>query len=196
MDHKTCRRLALLGLLAAGQAWGATYRWVDDKGRVHYSDTQPANGSVQAMLDREGRVMPQPQAERKAAAAAPKPTQSAEELARQRHDRALLSTYVNEAEIDLARDRAIEHARAKVNSLKVQIENSRQRLLQLNAEIADYKRRQVRVPAPVMQMKNEAQERIVQLSDQLLAVNRTIEELGARYEADKQRFRQLKGLQQ
>src|ERR1700741_5188172 len=33
--------LLLLSLLAASAAWAQQYRWVDEKGRVHYTDTPP-----------------------------------------------------------------------------------------------------------------------------------------------------------
>ena len=35
------RTLLLLSLFAASAAWAQQYRWVDDKGRIHYTDTPP-----------------------------------------------------------------------------------------------------------------------------------------------------------
>jgi glutaredoxin len=38
---RTRTLLLLSAVLAAGAAWAQQYRWVDEKGRVHYTDTPP-----------------------------------------------------------------------------------------------------------------------------------------------------------
>ncbi len=39
-----------LALLASAQAGDRTYRWVDDKGRVHFSDIKTANGGERVQV--------------------------------------------------------------------------------------------------------------------------------------------------
>lgn len=48
--------LLLLTLCNLPLAWAETYRWVDERGRVHYSDTMPSNATEQSVLDKQGRV--------------------------------------------------------------------------------------------------------------------------------------------
>jgi hypothetical protein len=115
-------RLALLAgasaLTLAMPLNAAMYKWVDEHGRTHYGDSVPPKYAVRAG-DRMAKPGAQPaKAEApKAAAEAP----SAEELEkqkadakrqldRQRQDTALLSTYANEGEIELARARELKRS--------------------------------------------------------------------------------------
>lgn len=185
----------LIALLVCQVAWASnTYRWVDDKGRVHYGDAPPAERSELDVLDKQGRTLKQLR-RHDPAKPAPKAEaiRQAEEEQRLRYDRALLSTYVDEAEIDLARDRALLLEQANMDGLQKRLDGATARLARLNAEIEDYRRSGRRVPGPVTQMKREAQEDIIRLSELILRSNKVVESVSARYEADKQRFRELKG---
>jgi hypothetical protein len=185
----------LVALLVSQAAWSTTttYRWVDEKGRVHYGDARPPERAEPDVLDKQGRTVKQL---RRQQAAKPDPkaaaSRQAEEEQRQRYDRALLSTYVNEAEIDLARDRALILEQANLDGLQKRLDGATARLGRLNAEIEDYRKGGRRVPGPVTQMKKEAQEDIVRLSELILRSNKVVETITGRYEADKQRFRELK----
>ncbi|TXT18649.1 MAG: hypothetical protein FD132_2033 [bacterium] len=104
--------LASLVMPGAAQAQ-TTYRWVDEQGRVHYGDVMPSKdaGLGNVELDKQGRVKketprtrlsPEERARLEAEERRREEARRLEE-ARQRRDRALVTTYVNEAEIDLAR---------------------------------------------------------------------------------------------
>ncbi len=107
------------GLVAAGsaQASNTMYKWTDDKGEVHYTDKMPADmvnrGNVE--ISKQGlevkKTGPQPTAEQRKAMEAEAQHQreqakEKEDLARR--DRAVLDSYTTEADIDLARNRALK----------------------------------------------------------------------------------------
>ena len=50
--------LALLLLGAAATASAQVYRWVDDKGRVHYSNAAPPAGAKATIVDAEAKPGP------------------------------------------------------------------------------------------------------------------------------------------
>jgi hypothetical protein len=112
-------------MLANPVVQAATYKWTDDKGVVHYTDKIPAEivnkGSVE--LNKQGitvkRVDPAltPEQRRARAAEEERDRQAARERELvDRRDRALLSTYTTESEIDLARNRALGTIEAQVQS--------------------------------------------------------------------------------
>lgn len=96
-------------------AGAAMYKWVDEHGTTHYGDSVPPKYASRA-VDRKGKpVVPPARVERsEAAATAPAEAQSEQQraeakrqLARERQDMALLSTYANENEIEQARQREL-----------------------------------------------------------------------------------------
>lgn len=96
-------------------AGAAMYKWVDEHGTTHYGDSVPPKYASRA-LDRNGKPVVQParleraEAVVKAPAEAQSEQQKAEarrQLERERQDKALLSTYANEAEIEQARQREL-----------------------------------------------------------------------------------------
>jgi len=104
-------------LATSGPARAALYKWTDEKGVVHYTDTLPpeAVDKARVELNKQGVEVKKtdkaltPEQRR----AMEQDVQKQKELARQqeevaRRDRALLSTYTSEAEIDLARKRSLQ----------------------------------------------------------------------------------------
>ena len=100
----------LLSWLIAGvaQAGGALYKWVDEVGHVHYSDSPPLQSQQQgvAELSRQGMIKrpaenPAARHQREAAALAEQQQQRLQAEQRRR-DRALLDSYrsVNELRAD------------------------------------------------------------------------------------------------
>ena len=139
----------------------ATYKWVDEKGVVHYTDKIPPEavnkGNVQ--LDKHGvpvkRTDPAPTPEQRKAKADEEARQ--QQIAKERElvdrrDRALLATYTMESEIELARKRAlftIEQQMqsstaysAQLNKRKAELEDERPRSGQAGAAGARARARQ------------------------------------------------------
>ena len=123
---------ASLLILFSALAQATTYRWLDKDGKVHYGDVMPsqASGLGHQELDKNGRVVREtprtlltPEERRQRAEEA---TTRKEQLRRmeeqQRRDRALLSTFADENEIDLARDRALILEKLNMNGLQSRLD--------------------------------------------------------------------------
>jgi len=190
-------------LLAASlSAQGATYRWVDSNGRVHYTDTMPPQqaGLGHQELDKQGRVIKEVERTRRTAeeqrrAEEARRREEAErqrELEQERRDRALLTSYTSEEEIDLVRDRALELERLQIDSLQAQMNNASEKLTYANGEIKKYASPGKQVPRSFLQMRQEAQDDLARIGQMLAQRQKNLEEIRAKYEADKLRFRELK----
>ncbi len=200
-------RYSLLALfaLATGLAQAATYRWVDEKGGVHYGDTIPPQQSDlgHQELDKQGRVLME--APRTRLTPAERKHQQEEEARREaekrqadeqaRRDRALLSSYTSEAEIDLVRDRALELEATHMNGLKIRLKAAEEKMTSANSQIKTYESRQEAPPKTLQQMREEALDDMTYVNDLIHQREKSIAELKTRYEADKIRFRELTGIQ-
>ena len=196
---------ALLALLAGGSAYaGNTYRWVDEKGQVHYGDYIPSKdaGLGNAELDKQGRVLKEnprtrfsPEERRRLEEARERrEAAKREEERQQRRDRALLTTYVSEKEIDLARDRSLDLEVANLRGLKARMNAAAEKLAYANGQIAHYSQVGQAVPSTFSQMREEAQAELARLGQLIQKREQAMEDIKASYEADKLRFRELKGL--
>jgi hypothetical protein len=184
--------LLLLTLEIVPAGWAATYRWIDERGRVHYSDTLPPPGAAQSVLDKQGRVL-QDKSPRPAATSPPGERTGSPAQARERQDRALLSTYVHEDEIDLARDRALAQERARQTSIDAMLRQAHDRLTRLKAEAGGQERAGRAVSANVKQSLDETEREIARLEAMRERTLAAMAQIEARYAGYKQRFRELKG---
>lgn len=127
--------LALALLLTAAASWAVTYRWVDEKGGVHYGDSIPPQyaGQGHTELSPQGRVLKRIERapdsaearERREQADVRREMAAREELERQRRDNALLATFNDVREIDQARQRALDQEQALLDSLLVMRKHSK-----------------------------------------------------------------------
>jgi Domain of unknown function (DUF4124) len=192
--------LIVLALLAApGMARAATYKWVDEKGVVHYTDHMPqeAVNKGNAELNKQGVTV-------KTTEPAPTPEQrraKEEEEARQRdivrqqeerarRDRALLSSYTSEAEIDLARNRSLRTIESVVQSSKAYTEQLTRRKKELDAkkktEFA------TKPMPPTMERELETiNTELAKQDDLLFLKQQEVVAVKAKYDADKKRWREL-----
>lgn len=191
--------LAVALLMTAGMAQAQLYRWVDGNGRVHYSDTPPTTyqKSGGAEMSKQGVVIKRTQSEAERRAEAERQAEQArqqQELNRQAQiDRALLATYTSEAEIDLARDRALEHHNLAIKGAEIRSTAVNATLADLNKRIASIEKAG-RTVGPglkdqVDQATRESQElkRVIQNNEQAM------KKVREKYADDKARFRQLSG---
>ncbi len=194
--------IASVSCAAMSPALAAMYRWVDSNGRVHYSDTMPPDqaGKGHKELDRKGRVVNEvekarnTEEDRRRAEAA---RRQAEEEQRQaleqaRRDKALLTSYTSEEEIDLVRDRALELEKLQIDSLQARMKNAKEKLDYANGEIKSHTGPGKKVPPNLLQMKEEAEVDQAQISEMLRQRENSLEEIRQKYESDKLRFRELK----
>lgn len=194
--------LALLALLVIQPQvqGGKLYRWVDEKGQVHYSDKIPPEhaGKQRDVLNDQGvkkqtvegaKTPEQTAAEARQAKIEEEEKRHAEEQARR--DRILLTTYTAEDELTMARDGKIAALDAyikvtngRITTLKGQLEALRKR-----AELAD-----ASTPAAAKLQKDIAhtEQQIQENESYVEAKRQEQDELRARFEQDLQRYRELK----
>lgn len=177
------------------------YKWTDENGKVHYTDKapDPARGGTQ--LDKQGRpvrsIEPAPTPEQvraKEAEAERNKAAAKEQEVSARRDRALLASFTTEAEIDLARARAV----ATVES---QIESAQAYLAQLTRRKQDIDLRKAKlgdkpVPLPLERESEVANSEYAKNSDLVAQKKRELATVTARYDADKLRWRELKAIQE
>lgn len=197
---------ALALVAAATLGWpqaaaAATYKWVDDKGVVHYSDKVPPEAVTKGSqeLSKEGiplrKTEPVPTPEQRRAREAEEERKRA--LARQqdeaeRRDRALLASYTSEREIDLSRQRALATIEAVIESATHYSEQLIKRRAQVEQQRAGY--RDKPVPA-VLEREYEGLNAELAKQTELLQQKRAERTATAnRYDADRARWRELSGL--
>lgn len=183
--------------LLAAPAEAGMYRWVDGNGRVHYGDTLPPyyQQSGAAEMNKQGNVIKrtQSEAERKAGAERKAEQQRIQDELQQKAqlDRALTETYTTEAEIDLARDRAIENYKLIIRGAEI-------RSGAVNTNLADLRTRIVNVQQSGRKVGPGLQEQFDQVVRESEELKRTIQknqdamaQVREKYAADKARFREL-----
>lgn len=127
--------------LALNAADAALYRWVDENGRVQYSDTPPAKDKGAVQLSNRGIVLKKldaaPTAEQQKAKDAEevrKKGEDAKAAEQRRLDSALLQSFTNVQEIDMKRDREIQ-------ALEIAVANLREQERGLNTRLAEDRKR-------------------------------------------------------
>ncbi|WP_296643266.1 DUF4124 domain-containing protein [Thiobacillus sp. 65-1402] len=188
-------------LLAAGTAQAAMYRWVDGNGRVHYSDTLPPSyqKSGAAEMNKQGSIIrrTQSEAERRAEAerlSAQKRLQQ-EQQKQAQLDRALTSTYTTEAEIDLARDRALEHHKLAIKGAEIRGKAVEANLADLRTRIAKIEQAGRKVGAGLTEQLEQATREQQELKRTIQSNEEAMEKVRGKYAADKARFVELSGKQ-
>ena len=212
-DDKLCRRWpdtasrmafsALLAalLLAAGTAQAAMYRWVDGNGRVHYSDTLPPNYQKNgaAEMNKQGSIIRRTQSEAERRAEAERLSEQKrlqqEQQKQAQLDRALTSTYTTEAEIDLARDRALEHHKLAIKGAEIRGKAVDANLAELKARIANIEKAGRKVGAGLTEQMEQATREQQELKRTIQNNEEAMEKVRGKYAADKARFVELSGKQ-
>jgi len=186
-------------LLLCSHAQAAAYKWTDDKGVVHYSDHIPAEavnkGSV--MLDKHGRAVQKTE-----------PALTAEQLREKRvdddrqrallqkqeeqgrRDRALLSSYSSEEEIDLARHRAIATIDSQLKSAQGYTSELAKRRQELEAKRLEYGNKPV--PVALERELSGIDEEVIRQNALVGQKRQDLASVAGRYDLEKQRWRELR----
>lgn len=193
-----------LGAIAAGSTSAETYKWVDEKGVTHYSDTLPPDYSKNAnsRIDKRGMVTKKTdraltEAEIKAREDEIKRLKLAEINAKEqkRLDEIMLATYANENEIDLSRDRSLEPYDGKIFAARERIKYVQQTLAELLKKIeppqgsaADPKKKP---PARIVKDIENQKKEIVALEQSIKNLEADKSAVVTKFSLDKQRFREI-----
>ena len=195
--------LVLLGVALSSGVHATMYKWVDTKGKVHYGDTIPPEYANQgnAQLNNNGEVVKrvdaaltpaQIQARDEAAAKAKK--EKAAVVEQQRRDKALLATYTEVKEIDLALQRNVDQLDVQAKSNELRIKSVKDRWDGLMKQRAGFLQKQKPVPPDLMADIKSAGDEIAHLRGNLTGLDKEKAAMRARYAADRARFRELQGL--
>lgn len=205
----TLRTLAGISVLAAALGTSAVhagklYKWTDEKGVVHYSETLPAEAKDRSNteIDKKGREL-----RKNDAALTPAQIKAIEDdkdrrkaedkqLAEQkRRDNALLNTYTTEAEIDGARDRALAGATQSMRAIEARLKTARGKIDALRKQAADWKAKGKPVPESLKEDTGAAERDEAKIAADLKAKETEIQNLRQKYELDKARFVELSSMQ-
>jgi hypothetical protein len=183
------------------------YRWVDEHGIVHYTDSIPPEHADRdrAILNdqgvrvgfEEGEITDVERAEldlRDAAEAA----RRQERLEAARRDRMLLETYGSVRDIEDLRNRRLELLESQIKVTELYLANLRKRLATLEDEARRYKPHAERADAPELPenlaLDMSRTTASIDLYEQTLARTRVDQErLRSAFEQDIVRFKELKG---
>lgn len=186
--------LAVCLACLALEAEARLYRWVDENGKVQFSDNPPpASARGLTELDQRGTVRKMPGKAASAGEVAVRAAERKRVLEQQRHDRALLQSFSKPEEIDFLRDRQIEavEARRQTNALQRQVAG--EKVERLNAQVESLTRAGRAVPDSVAGSLDSARKEQAALDVDLRKMDAEIAAIRARAEADKRRFIELRG---
>jgi len=191
----------IIGSLLCVNAEAKLFKWIDDNGTTHYGETIPpkyANRNV-SELSSKGRVkrrivvLTAEQQRVKDAEIAKKKVEKKAAIHAKRRDRALLSTFSNENEIDLARDRGLQQVSARINSIGTMLSSAKASLAGLQSEQSGLSKQGKTIPKSLLVDIAGNQSRIARLQKDLQQNERESASVKARFDTDKLRFRELKG---
>lgn len=208
-DRKVTRagRAAACGALAMAVAYATAafgqqlYKWTDEKGVVHYTDKAPDTSRGGTVLDKQGRAvrsieppLTPEQMRAKEAEDERRRAMAKEQETLARRDRALLSSYTTEAEIDLARARAVGTVESQIESAQAYLAQLTKRKEDIDLRKSKFKDKPI---PPTLERESEvADSEFAKNSNLVAQKRRELAAVAARYDADKQRWRELKALEQ
>jgi len=191
--------LMMCGMFCAS-AQAKLYKWVDDNGTTHYGETIPpeyANKDTTQLDDKgfiEKHVEKLTPEERQAKAKddAKKNVEQKAAIESKRKDDALLSTFSNEKEIDLARDRSAQQVEARIDSFKTMLKSAQETLGGHHQEQDDLTKQNKKIPESLTEDIAESESKVAKLQKDLDQSEKELANVKARFEADKLRYRELK----
>jgi hypothetical protein len=172
-----------------------TYKCVDGRGKVYYSDQYTAECGQTEEMNRQGRVVKKHETPKPAAAAKPAAGATVgvkESMESQRRDRALTATYTTEEEIDLARDRSLAIPLQAIKTSENRLAKVDKRLLELKSQADVLAGKQKAIPPHILEEIEVRQKEVSALQAEVQQKKSYADSVRARYEADKLRYRELK----
>jgi hypothetical protein len=194
--------LAATLAVVASVAQASVYKWVDEKGVTHYSDTLPAEyvnrGNVQ--LNSRGmpikKTDPAPTAEqRKLLEDEQARKRELDKLAveQKRRDDALLATYTSADEINVVRQRNMLVVEDSLTSNRRRLSEFKSRKQELESERTTLEQQGKSLAAVKQRELKSLDEQIPGLEATIYQKRRDMEALRTRYDEDLRRYRELKG---
>ncbi len=198
IDKKLLVSAVALSVAFSLNAEAKLYKWVDANGTTHYGETIPPEyANRDAVKLEKGRIKEREDSkrdeERRKAAKLDPAVEKAHKEA-ERRDNALLATYSSEQEIDLARDRNLQQVEARTASFSTMLKSAQENLTSLQQESDALTKQGRKIPKSLDEDLAEASTRISKLQTDLDTSKKEMDNVKAKYAADKERYRELKGL--
>ena len=170
------------------------YKWVDDKGETHYGEVIPPEfaSKDKVQFDDKGRVIKDKQSDGETGNSTGMNAEQKAAVEQRRKDKALLNTYSNEKEIDLARDRNLQQVEARINSIQLLQKSAQESLDGYRREASSISGGK-QIPASLQADISTAENKMAKLKQELEAANAKAASVRASFEADKVRYRELTG---
>lgn len=189
----------LLGLVAPGPQ-AALYKWVDDKGRIQYSDKPPPDvgkggvemsnrGVVKKKLD--GGLTPD-EKRAKEAEAARRYAEQQEAIAQRRADNALLQSFTSAAEIDMKRDRELQALDAMIANLKSQERSLVERWNDDKRRADEHAKRSKPLPDGLKQDLVRSENEVKTVREEIQRRHQESGEVKSKYEGLRKRYTELR----
>lgn len=207
--NDTMKKLLIVAAVLFIPAAGAAYKCVDEKGITRIGDTPPPECEHVPMYEMgptgavRRKIDPTPTPEQlKTRLEEQEKAKEAEHAAseQKRKDMALLASYSDAKEFDVARDRNIDPIAGRLRNAKERLQEVEKGIKNLNDEMDFYKSGKsvkasgkVNDPPPVLVANlDRAQSEKVTLEKSIVSYQKQIEEMKVKYDTDKKRWIALK----
>ncbi len=182
--------LILLTMTQHAHAEGSgIVKWKDDKGVTHYGDKIPAqySNTENSIMNKQGITV-----KRNKPVSVQDEAVSNAKIKQDKKDKALLSAFTDESEIDLARDRNLQLDQVTVEGLQLQRANSQKRLTDNQKYVNTFTVKKKPVPVDVAADFKKSQEEVAKIDIQIADRKTAMDATRKRFEEDKKRYIALK----
>lgn len=198
LSYRTCLVAILLCHTALAYA-GDMYKWVDDKGAVHYSSSPPpvAPAAGVSKLKPDGQIIQRAESQAdkaaKAAAAARKNEEQTQKREQQRLDQALLERFDSEAAIVADRDRQLAAINKGLKILTDRDARLSGQIRSLHTQVRSIRGQSTQVPAVLIDNIDQLQRQLELNQIQVGARQKELAAVRDKAEQNIQRHRLLTG---
>ncbi len=184
-----------------GMVHAEFYRWVDDTGTIHYSDSLPPTESQkkQDLLNETGRVVktiPAPKTVgelEKAQQLAKLEVQKKQKIEKEeQRDRILLAMYLTVEDIELVRDERIETVESAIRITMLRKNKFTKKIDDLNSSEQKFKANGQNAPPWLIKSRGHYQEQLVNVEDILAIKEKEKLVIKKRFAGDVNRYLELK----
>jgi hypothetical protein len=190
----------ILSLVLSLNVEAKLYKWVDDQGITHYGEIIPpeyANKERESLkksgiIEKSAEKISPETIREKEESDAKKRVELKAELEQKRRDSALLNTYSNEKEIDMARDRSLELINARIDSNKTLLKSTQSTLDEHKKEVDTRTKQGKKIPQSLIDDIAQTEGRVAKFTSD---ISKNEEELAAvkmRFDNEKELYRKLK----
>jgi hypothetical protein len=191
----------IISVLFSLNAEAKLYKWVDDKGVTHYGEVIPPEyaNKERDTLNKSGLIEKHqekisPEAiQAKEDAAKQRKIERQAEIEQERRDNALLNTYSNENEIDLARDRSLVLVNARIDSNKMLLQSTQSTLADLQKEADTRTKSGRKIPTSLQNDITQSEARVEKYKMEIVKSEEELAAVKTRFDKEKELYRKLKG---